>query len=100
MFQRHSGPRLSLKAALKRYWLWLLPLVLCSGIIFFVPNSAAHSYLIAVLFFAAAASAGWPWFKYDAPYSFWMFACVLWFCSGLVFPIISGIIGESFRHAR
>ena len=89
-----------LKAALKKYWPWLLPLILCSAVIFFVPNSATHVRLIATLFSVSAASAGWPWVRYDAPYSFWIFACVLWFCSGLVFPIVGGLVGELLARAR
>ena len=91
MFQRHCGPRLPLKAALKAYWPWVVPLVLCSAVIFFVPNSTAHPLLVSVLFFLSAASAGWPWLRHDAPYSFWMVAVGLWFCTGLVFPLLAAL---------
>ena len=100
MFQRHSGPRLPLNTALKKYWPWILPLILCSAVIFFVPNSAAHPYLITVLFFAGGISAGWPWVRYDAPYTFWIVACVLWFCSGLLFPIVGGVVAGLLPHAQ
>ena len=97
MFQRYSGPRLPLKAALKAYWPWLLPLVLCSAVIFFVPNASAHFELVSLLFVVSAGSAAWPWIKHDAPYSFWMFGVGLWFCSGLVFPLIAALVTEMLK---
>jgi len=97
MFQRDSGPRLPLKAALKVYWPWMLPLVLCSAVIFFVPNAAAHFLVVSVLFVVSAASAAWPWFRHDAPYSFWMVAVGLWLCTGLIFPVIAGLVAELWK---
>ena len=97
IFPRHSGPRLPLKAALKAYWPWLLPLVLCSAILFFVPNAAAHFLVVGLVFVVSAASAAWPRFRYDAPYSFWMAAVGLWLCTGLIFPVIAEIVAKLWK---
>jgi MFS superfamily sulfate permease-like transporter len=100
MFQRHSGPRLPLEAALKAYWPWLLPLVLCSAVIFFVPNAAVHFWLVSGLFLVSAVSAAWPWLRRDAPYSFWIVAAALWFCSGLVCPIIAAVVSAIVARSK
>lgn len=100
MFRRYSGPRLPLRGALKAYWPWLLPLIICSAVIFFVPNAAVHSLLVSVLFVVSAASAGWPWLRRDAPYSFCFVAVVLWLCSGLVFPIVGAVVRALAGHSR
>lgn len=100
MFQRYSGPRLTLRAALERYWPWLVPLLLCSAVIFFVPNAAAHFLLVSVLFVVSAVSAGWPWLRRDAPYSFCFVAVVLWLCSGLVFPIVGAVVSALADHSK
>jgi hypothetical protein len=75
----------------------MMPLVLCSAVIFFVPNAAAHSVIVSSLFLTGALSAGWPWVRYDAPYSFWMVAVCLWFCTGLLFPVIAGLLAELWK---
>src|SRR6185437_6936514 len=95
MFNRHSGPRLPFKAALKAYWPWLLPLVLCSAVIFFVPDSTAHLPLVALLFLVSAVCAGWPWLRYDAPSTFWFFATGLWLSTGLIFPLVAGLLAHT-----
>jgi hypothetical protein len=44
-------------------------------------------------FFSSAFAAMWPWLAKDAPYSFWIFACLLWFLS----PFVYGLIAIAFR---
>lgn len=95
MFRRHSGPRRSLEAALKAYWPWLLPLVVCSAVIFFVPDSNDHFQLVALLFLVSAVSACWPWLRYDAPYTFFFLGTCLWLSTGLIFPLVAGLSTHS-----
>jgi hypothetical protein len=75
-------------------------LVVCSGVIFLVPGAAAHFQWIAVLFLASALAAAWPWLRKDAPYTFWVFACGLWLCLGLVFPALGALLQWLFVRLR
>ena len=67
-------------------------MVLCAAVIFFVPNISSHLWIVLVIFVGSALAAAWPWLRRDAPYTFWVFACLLWFCSGLVFEIVSALV--------
>jgi hypothetical protein len=67
-------------------------LVLCAAVVFFVPNAQAHFQLVAVLFFVGFFMAIYPWLRLNAPYSFGVFAMVLWFMLGIVFPILAVLL--------
>lgn len=77
MLQRPNKPRLPLKRALRRYWPWLACLVASGVVIFLVPG--VRWPLEAPLFLVGAFVALWPVLKLDAPYSFWVVGCVLYF---------------------
>ena len=92
MRPRPSIPRLPLREALVAYWPWLLGLVVSAGVTFFIPNPKEHFRFIAVFFFSGALLAAYPWLRLNAPYSFWVFAGVLWFIMGLVFPVAAALL--------
>jgi len=88
MFRSNQKLRLPLKTALRVYWPWLSGLVIAAALIFLVPPVSSHHTAMLVVFFAGALPAMWPSLAKDAPYSFWMVACVLWFCLGLFFTVL------------
>jgi hypothetical protein len=81
--------RLPLRVALRSYWPWLAALLFASAVIFAFPGAQQHPSLMAAVFFVGAFAAMIPWLFLDAPYSFWIVACVLWFCSPFIFAIVS-----------
>ena len=91
MSRRNPTPRLPLREALRVYWPWLLGLVVAAAITFFIPNPREHFSVIAVFFFCGAFMAAYPWLRLNAPYSFWVFAGVLWLILGLVFPAVAAL---------
>jgi hypothetical protein len=68
-----------------------------SAVIFFYPGAKEHSSLLTVAFFVGAFVAMIPWVFFDAPYSFWVVACVFWFSSPFIFAIGS-VVFESTRR--
>jgi VIT1/CCC1 family predicted Fe2+/Mn2+ transporter len=60
---------------------------MASAVIFAYPNSKEHPTLMAAVFFVGAFVSMVPWLFFDAPYSFWVVACVLWFCSPFIFAV-------------
>jgi hypothetical protein len=74
---------------MRLYWPWLLPLFLTSVVIFSLPAAKDHFQIIAALFFISAFAAMVPWLFFSAPYSFWILAGVLWFCTPFVFALLS-----------
>ena len=85
--------RLPLAAALRSYWPWLLPLLVTSVVIFALPSTRDHFQLIAMMFFVSAFAAMVPWLFFDAPYSFWVTAAIMWFCSPFVIALVSVLLG-------
>jgi hypothetical protein len=80
-------PRLTLRAALRSYWPWLAVQLFASAVIFTFPGFREHPSSMGVAFFVGLFAAMIPYLFFDAPYSFWMLACLLWFCSPFVFAI-------------
>jgi hypothetical protein len=74
------------------YWPWLSGLVVASLVDFVVPGVSNHFQFGALVFFAGALMAMWPWLRLNAPYSFWIFACLLWFCLPFVYALIAAIV--------
>jgi hypothetical protein len=62
------------------------------GIAGLPPKRAERRGTACVLFFAGALLAGLPWLNRDAPYSFWVFACVFWLCLGVVLGFLRGLM--------
>jgi hypothetical protein len=60
---------------------------MASAVIFAYPGAKEHASLMAAVFLVGAFVAMVPWLFFDAPYSFWVVACVLWFCSPFIFAI-------------
>ena len=85
--------RLPLAVALRSYWPWLLPLLVTSVVIFALPGVKDHFQRIALMFFASAFAAMVPWLFFDAPYSFWVTAVIIWFCSPLVIGLANVLLG-------
>jgi hypothetical protein len=85
--------RIPLSDALKAYWPWLSGLVLSSAVLCSWQSVSKKPAIIALLFFPSAFAAMWPWLAKDTPYSFWIFACLLWFLS----PFVYGLIAIAFR---
>ena len=78
MFARRDKPRLPFTQALKVYWLYLVGLAAFHFMIVFAPALVEHRGVLMGTFFAVASSAMWPCLFRDAPYSFWIFACIYW----------------------
>jgi hypothetical protein len=74
----HDKPRLPFGQALRKYWPFLLGLVAFHFLVIFVPAVAEQKAVLIVLFFGVTYVAMWPYLHRDAPYSFWIFACVYW----------------------
>ena len=95
MFSRSSGPRLPLKKALRTYWFYLMGLFLLQVLMVFVPAAVDRTSVFFGLFFAAAFSAGWPWLYRDAPYTFWVVACVYWVVGFALMVLVKAEIGRA-----
>jgi hypothetical protein len=78
MFKLTGKPRLPFGQALRKYWPFLMGLVLFHFLAVFVPAIWDWPVVWISLFFSVAFAAGWPWLFGDAPYTFWIFACVYW----------------------
>jgi hypothetical protein len=87
MIRKLRRTRLPLRQALRSYWPWLAILLFASAVIFAFPGSKVHPQLMGAVFFVGIFAAMIPWLIFDAPYSFWIVACVLWFCSPFIFAI-------------
>ena len=86
-----ARPRVTLRAALRKYWLWLAPLVLLAVVwVAFVAPAEHPPLLVFAAFPLCTAVAAWPWLAKDAPYSFWGIACLLW----VVVPVLTMIVKE------
>lgn len=88
MFEFEKG-RLPLGDALKRYWPYLIGITVFPTIATFgldVFGLPFGPFLI--LFFCVFAFAAWPFFRFDAPYSFWLCACGFFFLGGLVAALL------------
>ncbi len=83
--------RLPLTTALSVYWPWLCGLVIASALIFLVPPVSSNPIALVAVFFAGVLPALWPCLFKDAPYTFWIVAGLLWFCLGLLFPLLKAI---------
>jgi len=83
--ERNKEPRLSLAVALRRYWRYLLGIVLFPPLAFSAVELLHVPFpLLIVPFFAVTFLAMWPWFAKRAPYSFWLVAMGLWTAAGFV----------------
>jgi hypothetical protein len=60
---------------------------MASAVIFAYPSAKEHPSLMAAVFFVGAFVAMVPCLFFDAPYSFSVVACVMWFCSPFIFAI-------------
>jgi hypothetical protein len=87
MIANPRRPRVPLRSALRTYWPFLAVLLLTSAMIFTYLGAKEHASLMTAIFFVGAFVAMVPWLFFDAPYSFWVVACVLWFCSPFIFAI-------------
>jgi len=92
MNSRNSKLRLPLRTALKLYWPWLSGVVVAGILIFCVPAVSANHTAVLGVFLAGLLPAMWPSLAKDAPYSFWVVACVLWFCLGLILPVLKSLL--------
>ena len=98
MFQRSARPRLPLKRALALYWPWLSGLVVAGTLTFWTPTGyRPFGPLGLIVFFGGAFMAMWPTLKLDAPYSFWIVACLLWFCIPFVMAVVAVALGLTPR---
>ena len=73
-----NKPRLSFGQELRKYWPVLLGLVAFQFLVIFVPSVVEQKAILSVLFFGVIFAAMWPYLFRDAPFSFWIFACVYW----------------------
>ena len=79
IFRRHTTPRLRLRQALRTYWPFLIGLPIFQFLIVFSPTVRNNDVLFGILFLSAILPAMWPSSFGNAPYSFWVAACVYWF---------------------
>ncbi len=77
-FRRDTIPRVPLRQALQTYWPFLIGLPIFQFLIVFVPTVRNSEVLFGFLFFSAILTAMWPLFYGNAPFSFWVVACVYW----------------------
>jgi hypothetical protein len=91
MFRSKPKLRLPLKMALRAYWPWLGGIVIAAALIFLVPPVSSNDTAVLVVFSAGVLPAMWPCLVKDAPYTFWIVACVLWFCLGLLLPVLKAM---------
>ena len=78
MVAQLAKPRMPFGQALRKYWPFLLGQVAFHFLIIFYPVVIEQQAVLIVLFFLVTFSAMWPCLFRDAPYSFWIFACVYW----------------------
>lgn len=92
MFEHSDKPRLPLSQALRKYWLFLSGLVLFHFLMIFYPAPLKEPVAMCVLFFGAVIAAGWPWLFRDAPYTFWVFACVYWVVGLILMALLKAVL--------
>jgi hypothetical protein len=88
MFARTDKSRLPFGQAFRRYWPFLSGLVLFHFLIVFFPVVIDPPAVMIVLFFGVAFAAMWPCLFLNAPYTFWIFACVYWVLGALLMGLL------------
>jgi hypothetical protein len=92
MFAHTDKPRLPFGPAVRRYWLFLLGLVLFHFLVVFFPAVIEPPVVMIVLFFGVTIAAMWPWLFRDAPYTFWIFACVYWVGGAILMMLLKVVL--------
>lgn len=92
MFPHLGKPRLPFGQAFRKYWPFMSGLVLLHFLMIFFPSVLKPDAVMITLFFGATFAAGWPWLFKDAPYTFWIVACVYWVVGLMVMALIKAVL--------
>ena len=67
-------------------------MVLFHFLIVFFPAVMGPPAVWIVLFFGVAIAAAWPWLFRDAPYTFWIFACLYWVGGAMLMVLLKAAL--------
>lgn len=97
---RKDVPRIPLGDALREYWKYLVPITTLPTAIICVVGFVQEIWsfwLMIPFFYGCGYYAMVPYRKKDAPYSFWMVACVLWVLGSIPGIMVFAMLKAIFR---